>query len=581
MCPPPAELPLARLQGLGKAFRSAAGDVHALRGVTADIGPGITGLVGPDGAGKTTLLRLLAGLLAPDTGSASVLGWDSVRDTRDIRALIGYMPQRFGLYEDLTVIENLRLYARLRALPKPLWAATFERLLGFTGLEHFTGRLAAKLSGGMKQKLGLACALIREPRLLLLDEPSVGVDPISRRELWRMVRALVADGIGVVWSTAYLDEAELCERVLLLYQGELLFDGVPADFTAQVAGRSFSLCDPTQDKRQLARRAMHDPEVLDVVIQGDALRIVTRQATLPPVVAAWEGQASVQPCAPRFEDAVIACLREQRGVRPDAQSSAMPLARARDHAGPPVRVENLCRDFGAFRAVDDVSFSLARGEVFGLIGPNGAGKSTVFKMLCGLLPPSAGRAEVVGIDLADSPAEARARLGYMAQRFSLYADLSALENLRFFAGAYGLDKRQSERAIREVSDYLELAPYWAMTAAELPLGFKQRLALACAVMHRPEILFLDEPTSGVDPLTRRDFWQRINDMVGQGVTVLVTTHFLEEAEYCDRIALIYRGRMIALGRPDEIKARCPQPAATLEEAFVQLVARFDQGGSDA
>ena len=537
----------------------------------------ITGVVGPDGAGKTTLIRLMTGLMQPDAGSLQVLGFDSRAQATGIQAAIGYMPQRFGLYEDLSVRQNLDLYADLRGLPKPQRGAIYAELLAFTDLARFTERLAGSLSGGMKQKLGLACALLRKPKVLLLDEPGVGVDPISRRDLWKMVRNLAAEGVGVVWSTAYLEEAEHCDHVLLLAEGRLLYQGPPAALTARVDGRVVHLRGAVGGRRALLALALERQGVVDGSIQGDAIRLVLRPDADPQsVVPAQAGPgARLEPAKPRFEDAFVDLLGGGPGGRSRLAEHAVP-APATD--GPVIVARGLTRRFGDFTAADDITFEIARGEIFGLLGPNGAGKSTTFKMLCGLLAPSAGEGRVAGFDLRRDGGKARNRLGYMAQKFSLYGDLSLAQNLRFFAGAYGLSGRRKEERIALMTEIFDFGPRLRMSAKDLPLGLKQRLALACAMLHEPQALFLDEPTSGVDPITRREFWTHINALVEKGVTVLVTTHFMDEAEYCDRISLIYRGRSIALGSPDQLKASISWSGnadPTMEDAFIGLVQRSE------
>jgi ABC-2 type transport system ATP-binding protein len=563
-----------RLSDAVKRFGSAAPALDSVSGSIA--GGEITGLVGPDGAGKTTLIRLMTGLMLPDAGTVEVLGHDTRHDAAAIQAAIGYMPQRFGLYEDLSVRENLDLYADLRGLPKEERAGVFDELLTFTDLTRFAARLAGKLSGGMKQKLGLACALLRKPRLLLLDEPGVGVDPISRRDLWKMVEDLTREGIGVVWSTAYLDEAEACDRVLLLDRGKLLFAGTPADLTGRIAGRVFKLTGVEGRRRPVLAKALDRPEVIDGVLQGGAVRLVIGSDRSPPPAAEIGGNgARIAATPPRFEDAFVDLLGGGPSGRSKLAESTRPLT---TNGQAVIEAHGLTKRFGDFTAAQDITFSIPRGEIFGLLGPNGAGKSTTFKMLCGLLKPTGGEGRVAGFDLRRDTAEARNRLGYMAQKFSLYGDLSVDQNLKFFAGAYGLDGERRRERIALVSEIFDFAPYTDMSAKDLPLGLKQRLALACAVMHEPEALFLDEPTSGVDPITRREFWSHINGLVEKGVTVLVTTHFMDEAEYCDRISLIYRGRSIALGSPDELKARvatADKPDPTMEDAFVTLVGESD------
>jgi ABC-2 type transport system ATP-binding protein len=568
---------LAEIAGLRHVFPGVRGaPPHtALYGLTATIRPGeITGVVGPDGAGKTTLLRLLAGLLRPSGGSVTVMGHDMATDAQAVHGAIGYMPQRFGLYEDLSVAENLSLFADLHGLDAALRQERVARLLRFTGLAPFTARLSGQLSGGMKQKLGLACALLARPRLLLLDEPSVGVDPASRRELWAIVSAMLeegrSEGMGVVWATAYLDEAERCGHVLLLHEGKLLAAGPPAEFLAPLAGRVFRLAVPQATRRAAARRAAADPAIADAAIEGDTLRLVLRKGAVLPAPETLGGSV-LTPVAPRFEDGFVDRLAGATVAEPEVQPAEHP-----DGEAAAIDVRDLVRRFGAFTAVDRVSFSVRRGEIFGLLGPNGAGKSTTFRMLCGLLAPSGGTARVAGQDLLRAPAEARARIGYMAQRFSLYGELTARENLLFFARVYGLSRKARTTAIAGALHRFELDDAAGEVAGDLPLGIKQRLALAAALLHGPDILFLDEPTSGVDPLTRRAFWARIGRLAEAGVTVLVTTHFMDEAEYCDRLGIVSAGKLIATGTPAELRARVRSPELpdpTLEDAFIALVAQ--------
>jgi ABC-2 type transport system ATP-binding protein len=551
------------LLGVGKRFGGDSG--WALEGLDAAIRTGgITGLVGADGAGKTTLMRLIAGLLQPTAGTVRTLGLDTRREAAAVQARIGYMPQRFGLYEDLSVAENLELYAGLHGLAGAERATRFARLLAFTGLGPFTRRLAGRLSGGMRQKLGLACVLVRTPELLLLDEPGVGVDPISRRELWAMVQELAGEGVTVLWSTAYLDEAERCAEILVLDEGRLAAMGPPGDLLAEVSGRVAVMRPPPGRGRAVLQELRARPEVEQAALKGDAIRVLLRAGAGP---AAIDGKAA----APSLEDAILARL----GARRPQARSAPTVEPGPVEPGIVIEARDLVRDFGSFRAVDRVGFTVARGEVFGLLGPNGAGKSTTFKMLCGLLPPSGGEARVLGFDLRRARAEARAHIGYMAQRFSQYADLTVRENLEFTAGAYGLGRAERGARIAATLDESGLAPFASSRSGELPLGLKQRLAMACALLHRPEILFLDEPTSGVDPLVRREFWDRIGALAMRGITVMVTTHFMEEAEHCDRVAIIAEGRLVAIGSPAELRARARSaavPEPTLDDAFVALVA---------
>lgn len=597
--PAESELPPAlRLENVSHAFTSRGRTAAALDGVTARAERGaVTGVIGPDGAGKTTLMRLAAGLLQLQGGRIEVLGVDVARNPDDARSRIGYMPQRFGLYEDLTVRENLELYAKVQNVPRAEREARDGELLHMTGLAPFLSRLAGRLSGGMKQKLGLACTLVRVPEVLLLDEPTVGVDPVSRRELWTIVDHLVrTERMAVVLSTSYLDEAERCQSVLLLHEGRLLGATDPASFAAQASGRSFHVSAADLGKRQLQELLARTPGVVDATIQGAFVRVVTESAAQPSA-AALSPQATpltIVPVPPRFEDSFVALLRSsspattsqgqaaaQAGTKESgSRETPSPLETTGSASDEPVILaDRLTRRFGSFIAVDAVSFAVRRGEIFGLLGANGAGKSTTFRMLCGLLPPSDGALRVAGYDLRRAAASARGRIGYMAQKFSLYGDLSVLENLRFFASAYRLQEPHRGARIAWALEEFGLGPHADAVSRELPLGFKQRLALACALMHEPEILFLDEPTSGVDPLARREFWRRINALAESGVTVLVTTHFMEEAEYCDRLAVLAQGKVLASGDPETLKERArtaehPQP--TMEDAFIALLEAASQ-----
>lgn len=566
------------LDGVEKRF--AGMDQPAVASLSTRIASGaVMGLVGPDGAGKTTLIRMLAGLLKPSAGTVSVVGLDPLTQDSELHAILGYMPQKFGLYEDLTVIENLTLYADLRGVIGEERRKTFERLLKFTDLTRFTERLAGKLSGGMKQKLGLACTLVGEPKVLLLDEPGVGVDPISRRELWRMVHELADEGMLILWSTSYLDEAEQCREVLLMNEGKLLYSGAPQQLTQRMAGRTILLRAKNISHRKLLQRAICLPSVSDGVIQGKYLRLILKDNAEHHALLLDLGQpdAELLEAEPRFEDAFIDLL----GGGPDHESELakiMPQVEV-DPNETVIEAQQLTKKFGDFAATDHVDFQVKRGEIFGLLGPNGAGKSTTFKMMCALLKPTSGKALVLGMDLKTDSGRARQHLGYMAQKFSLYGNLTVAQNLKFFSGVYGLKGKQQKEKIEGMVNAFNFTPILNQTPDSLPLGFKQRLALACSLMHEPDILFLDEPTSGVDPLTRREFWLHINGMVDKGVTVMVTTHFMDEAEYCDRIGLVYRGKIIAAGSPDQLKhsvASDDNPNPTMEQAFIELVQGYDK-----
>nr|WP_281432228.1 ATP-binding cassette domain-containing protein [Desulfatitalea alkaliphila] len=566
-----------RLTKTFAAAKAKAEVVTALQGVSLKVDRGqVAGLVGADGAGKTTLLRIAAGLLVPTEGTVTVLGLDSARDSLAVQSRVGYMPQRFGLYEDLTVAENMDLYADLQGVPKAERRRRYPRLLAMTGLAPFPRRRAGDLSGGMKQKLGLACALIKSPQLLLLDEPTVGVDPVSRRELWKIVYELAeGEGIGVLLATAYLDEAERCHHVALLHEGRLMAEGPPRAFHDRVRGRVFLIAPPAGvAPRRIHTRLARATGIQDVTIRAGRVRLVTAADAAAGAAfdlpATW--RAGMQPAEPCFEDAFMALLpRREAAFAPAAQIDDG--AAAVEVGEVVVRTEGLSKYFGAFAAVQDLSFEVRRGEIFGLLGPNGAGKSTTFRMLCGLTTAGGGKLTVAGRDLRRSRARARARLGYMAQRFSLYTQLSVRENLQFYGRAYGLAGARLQARMDWAYAEFGLAAWRDRAAGELPGGYKQRLAMATALLHQPDILFLDEPTSGVDPLARREFWLRINGFAQQGVTVVVTTHFMEESEYCDRMLIMSRGRTLAVGTPEQIRALARSadlPAPTMEDAFIAL-----------
>jgi ABC-2 type transport system ATP-binding protein len=577
------EMGVIVVKNLSKSFGKGTRRKSALKNISFEIAAGrMTALIGPDGAGKTTLLRLLAGILQPDTGTICVLDHPLPDEALQLQTKIGYMPQRFGLYENLTVEENLILFADLHGIPEKMRKTRFDELLTMTALGPFRTRRAGQLSGGMKQKLGLACTLIHPPKLLLLDEASVGVDPISRRELWSIIRQqVVAKQVTVLLSTAYMDEAERCDHVLLLHDGEILAQGSPSQLIAPMEGHSFLLESTSIAARSLQSQVGLLPGVVDTAIQGDGVRIIMEKVEPPPSPAGSLVYGSLKPVAARLEDAFVSLLFRRN---PKHSLPQPPSAPSTSHDAAVVEVEGLYRYFGNFAAVKDVSFSVHKGEIFGLLGANGAGKSTTFRMLCGLLPASSGTLRVAGANLRTGKAETRSRIGYVSQKFSLYGALSVLQNLSFFATVYGLQNRRKRDRIAWALQALELDEYAAMNAAELPLGYKQRLALACALMHEPSILFLDEPTSGVDPLARREFWARVNALAHSGTTCLVTTHFMEEAEYCDRLALMSLGEVLAEGSPREIKDRArttDQPHPSMEDAFISLIEEHERASRRA
>lgn len=543
----------------------------------------ITALVGPDGAGKTTFMRLVCGLLKPTEGSLQVTGLDVTQVPQQVQERLSYMPQRFGLYEDLTVAENMNLYANLHGVPHDVRAERFRHLLEMTDLSAFTGRLAGKLSGGMKQKLGLACTLVRSPELLLLDEPTVGVDPLSRRELWAILLKLVQEEhLSVLVSTAYMEEAARCSLVYVLNHGCILAQGRPEDLQQRAAGLCYAVKPPQgMAMRELQDRLLSEPAVLDAVPSAGQVRFMTREAPAHLHVLQKLSRMAA-PLPPRLEDAFMLLLKEDEQrlhasapaaeILASAEPPVFSVNRATSAAAPvAIEVRDLVKQFGDFTAVSHTSFDVHQGEVFGLLGPNGAGKTTTFRMLCGLLPATSGKLQVAGVDLRRARTQARAKIGYVAQKFSLYGGLSVYENLRFFGGIYGLYGRALQESIARVVEEFGLEGREDVAASQLPGGYKQRLSMAAALIHDPPILFLDEPTSGIDPLARRAFWQQITHLAARGTTIIITTHFMEEAEYCDRFMIQDHGKLLVLGTPSEIRARFGRPDDEMDDLFVAIV----------
>lgn len=565
------EAPAIRARGLVRRF----GDVEAVRGVDLEVRRGeVFGIVGPDGAGKTTLIQMLCGILDPTAGSASVLGLDTVRDAGRLGERVGYMSQAFSLYGTLSVAENIEFFADLRLVPAATRRERAERLLRFSRLEPFVGRLARQLSGGMQKKLALATTLVHGPEMLFLDEPTTGVDPVSRRDFWELVFEFVGGGVTVFVATPYLDEAERCGRVALMHEGRILALDTPAALKAALGGQTVEVVASDQGAALAALR--RDPGVRDAQVFGRTIhaRLVEGagvgdiRSRLAEVGVALDGASAV---APSLEDVFVSLLDDaargaaDRAAPPPhapnaggAQSAASPRSSlaARGSSGrPAVEVDALTRRFGKFVAVDRLSFTIGEGEVFGFLGPNGSGKSTTIRMLTGVLAPSDGVARVAGFDVAHEARRIKPVLGYMSQRFSLYNDLTAAENLDFFAGVYEVPAGERRARTAWALEMVGLAGRGSARVGSLSGGWKQRLALAAAIMHRPRVVMLDEPTSGVDPLSRRLFWDLIFQLAASGVTALVTTHYMDEAERCDRIALIAGGRLLALGSPAELRER--------------------------
>lgn len=537
---------------------------------------GLTAVIGPDGAGKTTFLRAICGLLDRTSGELCVDGMDPQQSSQQVQDILSYMPQKFGLYEDLTVQENMDLYADLHGVSKELRTERFARLLKMAGLEPFTGRLAGKLSGGMKQKLGLVCTLVRAPKLLLLDEPTVGVDPLSRRDLWKIIQQLVEEEhLSVLVSTAYMEEAELCHDVYILNKGRVLAHGTPEELRQLTAGRCYKMTPPTgRPARILGSILLEDREnVADAVPDGGPVRFVLRREGNLENLHAYKcfGNLPTEAVASRLEDTFMLLLHEAEQDEEDLGGFAVDCnMRYEQSSQRDVEVRDLVRKFGDFIAVNHTTFTVYKGEIFGLLGPNGAGKTTTFRMLCGLLPASEGEANVAGMNMRKARTQARANLGYVAQKFSLYGDLSVDENLEFFGGAYGLHHEHLRERMRKVKEQFGLTQMGRVQAGELPGGYKQRLSMAVGLIHEPKILFLDEPTSGIDPLARRTFWRQITALAAAGTTIIITTHFMDEAEYCDRMMIQDAGRTIALGTPLEILAQAGG-AATMNDAFIGIV----------
>ncbi len=548
---PDQSTPAISVRNLRKVYRS----IEAVRGIDLDVQAGeIFGLIGPDGAGKTSCFQILGGVMQPTAGEAIMLG----KSARDARSYVGYLTQVFSLYHDLSVSENLQYMGQLRRLSNEEIDRRGRRYLEMFGLDRFTERLAGKLSGGMKQKLSLACALIIEPKILLLDEPTTGVDPVSRREFWDALANLSSEGITIVIATPYLDEAERCTRVALMHEGRIHQTGTPRELRDHLGLQRLVV-----HAAQLSRAEdLLDltPGIDDAQRFGDRLDVMVKNATAGEILVrdtlakASIGIESMHVATPTLENTFVAMLRH---LEEEHRATPFPVKREfqkREPNSTAIGARHLTKTFGSFEAVKGIDLEVRYGEIYGLLGANGAGKTTTIKMLCGLLEPSAGEAELAGETGSLRSRFVRQRIGYMSQKFSLYDDLTIDENLDFFAGVYQVPL--ADRAVKKrwVLAFSGLQDRGDQMTGSLPGGWKQRVAFGAAVMHEPSVVFLDEPTSGVDPLARRSFWKMINSFADRGMAILVTTHYLEEAEQCNRLGLMVSGELVTQGTPSGLKA---------------------------
>jgi ABC-2 type transport system ATP-binding protein len=542
-----------------RGLRKRYGALEAVRGISFEVERGeIFGLIGADGAGKTTTFQILAGVMEASGGTAEIFG----RPARDARAQTGYLTQTFSLYPDLSVIENIRYIGELRRVPPAEIDERGGRYLKMFDMDRFSKRLAAQLSGGMKQKLALVCALVSEPDILLLDEPTTGVDPVSRREFWDTLAHLAGQGLTVLIATPYLDEAERCHRIALVHLGEILQVGTPDEFRESMHAKRIELRAPDLRKalRAVQKVAGREGDIFDVQRFGDRLDLLSHspeaaQRKLEEVMHA-EGLSidDVRMDDPTLENTFVATLRS---LSQEMRDAPFPSRRNhRDKRGQiAIGAEHITKQFGSFTAVHDVSLQVRYGEIYGLLGANGAGKTTTIKMLCGLLDASTGNMQLAGERGAFRSTEVRQQIGYMSQKFSLYDDLTIAENLDFFGGVYGVPAEELKEKENWVLDFSGLEGKEQQITGSLPGGWKQRVAFGSAILHEPGIVFLDEPTSGVDPLARRAFWTMINRLADSGTAVLVTTHYLEEAEQCNRLGFMVAGELLVEGTPSEIKGR--------------------------
>jgi ABC-2 type transport system ATP-binding protein len=541
-----------RIRGLKKNY----GPTQAVKGVDLDIDRGeIFGLIGPDGAGKTSMFQVLGGVMQQTSGEAMILG----KPAREARGYVGYLTQAFSLYLDLSVWENLRYIGDLRLVPPHAIEERGARYLKLFGMERFGNRLAGRLSGGMKQKLALACALIVEPKVLLLDEPTTGVDPVSRREFWDTLATLSMQGITIMIATPYLDEAERCSHIGLMYDGLIHQKGTPSEIRDSLGLTRLEV--HSEDLGRAEELLEASPEIEDVQRFGDRLDLMVRDVAAGEAAAraaltrAGIEMRDIRASEPTLENAFVSILRRLGGTLHTPEFPRKRHFRHRAAGALAIGARQLSKRFGEFDAVKAVDLQVQYGEIYGLLGANGAGKTTTIKMLCGLLDPTSGEVELAGEKGKVRSSFVRQRVGYMSQKFSLYDDLTIDENLEFFAGVYRVPRDERAEKKQWVLSMAGLEGKGKMLTGALPGGWKQRVAFGAAVMHEPSVLFLDEPTSGVDPLARRAFWKIINSFADRGVAVLVTTHYLEEAEQCNRLGLMVAGELVAQGTPTGLKAQ--------------------------
>ena len=576
--------PVIQVAGLQKRY----GKLTAVKGIDFAVQRGeIFGLIGPDGAGKTTTFQILAGVMEASDGKVEVLG----RSPRDARLGIGYLTQQFSLYLDLSLDENIRYSAGLREVPPDRLTERRDRYLKLMNLERFGDRLAGQLSGGMKQKLALCCALIAQPDLLLLDEPTTGVDPVSRREFWDVLATLASQGVTIVVATPYLDEAERCNRIALMYEGQIQQTGTLKQLREALGLHRLEVrTDRLSEAEQAlsgAIAAAPNQGLVDVQSFGDRLDVIVADPTegTAKIQAIFQQQqialTQIDAAEATLENVFVTRLRQQGADPPfipfprslKVKQKSQETAKPRENGAIAIQTQGLYKTFGDFRAVRDVTLEIRYGEIYGLLGANGAGKTTTIKMLCGLLPASGGEISLAGRSQNLRDPELRRRIGYMSQKFTLYDDLSVVQNLEFYCGVYGVARSQRREKIDWVLTICGLVGQEEMLTGRLPGGWKQRVAFGASVMHEPDILFLDEPTSGVDPLARRQFWRLIEDFARRGTAILVTTHYLEEAEHCNNMGFMVAGEVVAKGSPSEIKAA--QPGQLME-----IVTNNTQAASD-